>query len=160
MQCWRNQIQIIFRISHLVCLFLEIGCGRKSPGHKSMLAPTLPQLCHVAMNSNQWQIHATIGETINETIRMDGAHHQWINGIVTGMGQQHWWRYFFFGHAAKTRAGSDMRVAMGDFMVWAQKLDLSVHQNTNGKLTSRAFDWCDNKTSFHPVWYSSLSQKL
>ncbi len=57
----------------------------------------------------------------------------------------------FFGHAAKTRAGSDMRVAMGDFMVCAQKLDLSVHQNTNGKPTSRAFDWYDNKTSFHPV---------
>ncbi len=49
----------------------------------------------------------------------------------------------FFGHAAETRAGSDMRVAMGDFMVWAQKLDLSVHQNTNGKPTSRAFDWCN-----------------
>ncbi len=50
----------------------------------------------------------------------------------------------FFGHAAKTRAGSDMRFAMGDFMVWAQKLDLSIHQNTNGKPTSRAFDWCNN----------------
>ncbi len=49
----------------------------------------------------------------------------------------------FFGHAAKTRAGSNMRVAMGDFMVWAQKLDLSVHQNINGKPTSRAFDWCN-----------------
>jgi hypothetical protein len=47
----------------------------------------------------------------------------------------------FFGHAAKTRAGSNMRVAMGDFMVWAQKLNLSIHQNTNGKPTSRAFDW-------------------
>jgi hypothetical protein len=46
----------------------------------------------------------------------------------------------FFGHAAKTRAGSDMRVAMGDFMVWAEKLDLSVHQNTIGKPTSRTFD--------------------
>ena len=49
----------------------------------------------------------------------------------------------FFGHAAKTRAGSNMRVAMGDFMVWAQKLDLSIHQNTNGKPTSRAFYWCN-----------------
>jgi hypothetical protein len=49
---------------------------------------------------------------------------------------------FCFGHAAKTRAGSGMRVAMGDFMVWAQKLDLSVHQNTNGKPTSTAFNWC------------------
>jgi hypothetical protein len=49
----------------------------------------------------------------------------------------------FFGHAAKTRAGSDMRVAMGDFMVWAHSLDLSVHQNTDGKPTSRTFDWCN-----------------
>jgi hypothetical protein len=47
---------------------------------------------------------------------------------------------YFFGHAAKTRAGSDMRVAMGDFMVWAQKLDLSIHQNTVGKPTSRAIN--------------------
>ncbi len=49
----------------------------------------------------------------------------------------------FFGHAAKTRAGSNMRDAMEDFMVWAQKLDLSVPQNTNRKPTSRALDWCD-----------------
>ncbi len=48
-----------------------------------------------------------------------------------------------FGHEAKTIAGSNMRVARGDFMVWAQKLDLSIHQNTNGKPTSRAFDWCN-----------------
>jgi hypothetical protein len=47
---------------------------------------------------------------------------------------------FCFGHAAKTRADSNMRVVMGDFMVWAQKLDLSVYQNINGKPTSRAFD--------------------
>jgi hypothetical protein len=50
---------------------------------------------------------------------------------------------YFFGHAAKTRAGSNMRVAMGDFTVWAQKLDLSVHQNAVGKPTSRAFDLCN-----------------
>jgi hypothetical protein len=55
----------------------------------------------------------------------------------------------FFCHAAKTRACSNIRVAMGDFMVWAQKLDQSVHQNTNGKPTSRAFDWCNkNIVSF------------
>jgi hypothetical protein len=48
-----------------------------------------------------------------------------------------------FGHAAKTRAGSNMRVAMGDFMVWAQKLGPSIHQNIDGKPTSRAFDWCN-----------------
>jgi hypothetical protein len=46
----------------------------------------------------------------------------------------------FFGPAEKTRAGSNMRVMMGDFMVWAQKLNLSVHQNTVGKPTSRVFD--------------------
>ncbi len=49
-------------------------------------------------------------------------------------------KIFFFCREAKTSAGRDMRVAMGDFMVWAQKLDLSIHQNTNGKPTSRAFN--------------------
>jgi hypothetical protein len=49
----------------------------------------------------------------------------------------------FFGHAAKTIAGSNMRVAKGDLTVWGQKLDLSLHQNTIGKPTSKAFDWCD-----------------
>jgi hypothetical protein len=48
-----------------------------------------------------------------------------------------------FGHAATTIAGSHMRVAMGDLMVWAQKLDLSLHQGKIGKPTSRAFDWCN-----------------
>jgi hypothetical protein len=48
----------------------------------------------------------------------------------------------FFGHAAKTIAGSHMRVAMGDLAVWGQNLHLSLHQDTIGKLTSRAFDWC------------------
>jgi hypothetical protein len=51
-------------------------------------------------------------------------------------------KIYIFCHAAKTRAGSYLRVAMGDFMVWAQKLGLSVNQNINGKPTSRAFDWC------------------
>jgi hypothetical protein len=52
-------------------------------------------------------------------------------------------KIFYFGHAAKNRAGSNIRVTMGDFMVWAQKLDLSIHKNTNGKPTSRAFNWCN-----------------
>ena len=89
-------IQIIFGISHLVCLFLEIGCSRKAPGHESMLAPILPQLRHVTMPSNWWQIHTTNGETNNKTIWMEGAHHQWINAILTGTGWQHWWRYYYF----------------------------------------------------------------
>jgi hypothetical protein len=49
----------------------------------------------------------------------------------------------FFGRAAKTIAGSHMRVAMGDSTIWGQKLDLSLHQDTIGKPTSRAFDWCN-----------------
>jgi hypothetical protein len=57
----------------------------------------------------------------------------------------------FFGHAAKTRAGSNIRVAMGDLMVWAQKLNLSVQQNTNRKPTSRAFDWCNKKVVSYTV---------
>jgi hypothetical protein len=41
---------------------------------------------------------------------------------------------------AKTVAGSYMRVMIGDLMVWALKLDTNLHQNTIGKLSSRAFD--------------------
>ena len=40
-----------------------------------------------------------------------------------------WW-------AAKTVADSYMRVMMGEFLVWALKLDPSLHQ----KLSLRAFD--------------------
>jgi hypothetical protein len=36
-----------------------------------------------------------------------------------------------------------MRVTMGDLMVWALKLDPNLNQNTIGKLSSRAFDWCN-----------------
>jgi hypothetical protein len=46
----------------------------------------------------------------------------------------------FFWWAAKTVAGSYMRVTMGDLLVWALKLDPSLHQETIGKLSSRAFD--------------------
>jgi hypothetical protein len=49
----------------------------------------------------------------------------------------------FFCHAAKTIVGSHMRVAMGDLTNWGQKLNLSLHQDTIGKPTSRAFDWCN-----------------
>jgi hypothetical protein len=47
-------------------------------------------------------------------------------------------------------AGSYMRVTMGDLMVWALKLDPSLHQDTTGKLSSRAFDWW-NKNIVVPV---------
>jgi hypothetical protein len=33
-----------------------------------------------------------------------------------------------------------MRAVMEDFMVWAKKMNLIVHQNTAGKPTSKAFD--------------------
>jgi hypothetical protein len=41
---------------------------------------------------------------------------------------------------AKTVAGSYIMVRMGDLMVWALKLDPNLHQNTIGKLSSRAFN--------------------
>jgi hypothetical protein len=148
-------IQIIFGIGHLVCLFLEIGGGRNAPGHNIMLVPTLPQLHHIAIPSNWWQIHSTNGEQIDKTIWMEGPHHEWVNGIVTGMGRQHWWLLGGGGHAAKTRAGSNTRVAIGDFMVWAQKLDLSVHKNTIGKPTSRAIDLVESSTV---KWYLLISE--
>ena len=56
----------------------------------------------------------------------------------------------YFWWAAKTAAGSCMRVTMGDLMVWALKLDPSYHQDTIGKLLSRAFDWY-NKNVVVPV---------
>jgi hypothetical protein len=52
--------------------------------------------------------------------------------------------------AAKTVAGSYMRVMMGNLLIWALKLDPSLHQDTIGKLSSRAFDWC-NKNLVVPV---------
>ena len=50
----------------------------------------------------------------------------------------------YFWWAAKTIAGSYMRVTMGKLMVWALKLDPSFHQDNKWKPTSRAFDWCNN----------------
>jgi hypothetical protein len=32
---------------------------------------------------------------------------------------------------------------MGDLLVWALKLDPSLHQDNIGKLSSKAFDWCN-----------------
>jgi hypothetical protein len=49
----------------------------------------------------------------------------------------------YFWWAAKTVAGSYMRVTMGDLLVLALKLDPSLHQDTIGKLSSGAFDWCN-----------------
>ncbi len=46
----------------------------------------------------------------------------------------------YFWWAAKTIAGSYTRVTMGKLIVWALKLDPSLHQDTKWKPTSRAFD--------------------
>jgi hypothetical protein len=75
----------------------------------------------------QWMVH-----TMNE-----------LMVLLQEWGDNTYEDIIIFGHAAKTRAGSNMRIVAGDFMVWAQKLDLSIHQNTNGKPTSRAFNWCN-----------------
>jgi len=40
------------------------------------------------------------------------------------------------------------RVTMGDLLVWALKLDPSLHQDTIGKISSRAFDWCNKNVVF------------
>ena len=45
-----------------------------------------------------------------------------------------WW-------VAKT-SGSYIRVTMGDLLGWDLKLNPSLHQDTIGKPTSRAFNWC------------------
>jgi hypothetical protein len=43
-------------------------------------------------------------------------------------------------------AGSQLR----DWLVWGQFLDPNINQDTIGKLSSRAFDWC-NKNMVVPV---------
>ena len=50
----------------------------------------------------------------------------------------------YFWWVAKTVAGSYMRVMMGDLLVWALKMDPSLHQ----KLSSRAFDWCNKNVGY------------
>ena len=56
----------------------------------------------------------------------------------------------YFWWAAKTVAGSYMRDTMGKLIVWALKLDQSFRQDIIGKLSSRAYDWC-NKNVVVPV---------
>ena len=60
-----------------------------------------------------------------------------------------WWM-------AKTVAGSYMRVRMEDLLVWGQKLDPALHQDTTGKPTSRAIHWYNNNVVV-PVWNDTLS---
>jgi hypothetical protein len=50
---------------------------------------------------------------------------------------------FFWCGWPKVVAGSDDRVLLGKWMLWAEKLEPNVHQDTIGKLSSRAFDWCN-----------------
>jgi hypothetical protein len=73
-----------------------------------------------------------------ETIQTEGPHH----------GKTDYDVYFFVD--GKTVAGRFMMVKIGDLMVCAPKLDSNLHQNTIGKLSSRAFDWC-NKNAMVPV---------
>ena len=46
--------------------------------------------------------------------------------------------------AAESIAGSYMRFTMGKLIIVPLKLDPSFHQDIIGKLSSRAFDWCNN----------------
>ncbi len=61
----------------------------------------------------------------------------------------------YFWWAAKTIAGSYMRVTIGDLPVWGQKLDPNLHHDTLGKPTSRAIDWCNNNVVVS-VWNDTL----
>ncbi len=86
-----------------------------------------------------------------ETIQTEGRHHEWGNRIVIASARETDDDINFFGGLQKTVAGSYMRVTMGDLMVWALKLDPDLHQNTIGKHSSRAFDWC-NKNVLVQLW--------
>ena len=50
---------------------------------------------------------------------------------------------FFVEDTAKTDAASDSRVTRGEKLVWGQISDPNINQDTVGKLSSRAFYWCN-----------------
>jgi hypothetical protein len=66
----------------------------------------------------------------------------------------------YFWLVAKTVAGSYMRVTMGDLLVWALKLDPSLHQDTIGELSSSAFNWCNENIVIPEEIYTSLIFKV
>jgi hypothetical protein len=49
-----------------------------------------------------------------------------------------WWGW------PKTIAGSNARVLVEKWMVWAKNMDPNVHEDTIRKLSSRASYWCNN----------------
>ena len=53
-----------------------------------------------------------------------------------------------------------MRVTMWKWMVEALKLDPNLHQDTIGKLTSRAFDWCNKNVVVPVLNYTFLISKV
>ena len=48
---------------------------------------------------------------------------------------------------------------MGDVLVWALKLDTSLHQDTIGKPTSRAIDWYNKNVVVPVLNYTLLISK-
>jgi hypothetical protein len=49
----------------------------------------------------------------------------------------------FARDTAKTDAACNSRITTGDRLVWGQYLEPNVNQDAVGKLSSRAFDWCN-----------------
>ena len=66
----------------------------------------------------------------SETIRTEGPYHGPINDPFSAGQGQLMKILIYFWWAAKTIAGSYMRVTMGKLMVWALKLDPSLDQDT------------------------------
>ena len=83
-------------------------------------------LHQVTMYSIQWQIY--IPTTENQRVH---TMNEFVGFIGTAL--PNWWWHIFFGGVAKIDAGSNGRVMIGKWMVWAQKLEPYVHQ---GKLSS------------------------
>ncbi len=83
--------------------------------------------CYV--NTTQHHQPATPGAEMIWT--ESSSTHEYVNGIVSALeGGSADGAVNFQGGGAKTAAGSYMRVAMGDLLVWALKLDPILHQDT------------------------------
>jgi hypothetical protein len=107
--------------------------GENSP-HQSNPFGTDWTWCYVVTHSAISQPH----RCWNHTNREFKPWTNWWYGFSDG---QNWLiaLWFFVEDTAKTDAASNIRVTMGECLVWGQISDPNVNQDTIGKLWSRAF---------------------
>ena len=122
-----EEVQIAPRCNHLRVKKIALRHGVMLSGHSTS---TISRP-HPALKQYEERVH-TMNELIVSFQRWAGSADDDINLFLVG----------------DKNAGSYMRVTMGDLLVWALKLDPSLHQDTIGKLSSsRAFDWCNKNVA-------------